>query len=664
MEKKIKSDMYKLLTAVFTAAGFVMRVLCCTWGRPYELHPDEPAVVPYAIDMIKRHSWLVYSYSRPDQLEIKCDALIFQAASYLKYHVSADAAFGDHTFFFYFLARLFTAAAGTALIPLSALLAYRIFRGEEINAKAVAVITAGMTAFSYLFVQHSAYATPDIPLTLFMAGIAYFSVNYLEKGRFRDLVAISVITGLAVTIKYPAAIFTVYIALTVIYKAIKEKRYKDIFVRGILCALIMAAAVFAMAPNLFTDFSSVVSAFMTESNPSHLGADGLGFAGNMKYYFSTVWDAFGFFSMPMFAAGIVYLIMHRKSEHLALCISAVYWILLSVLPLHWIRWGFPMYIAYMTAAAAGCVWIFSLIRKYIKKRSLAVCTGAVYGVICSICAFSIVLGAVTVTVWSRREDTRVYSAGIVNNMGINNGNCFCEAYTPLTMNGGGGEAKDLFAVSGNVLRLNEKYAGREYFMTSVSYRTRFMSDPVKYADVLKTYDMIPENYKCIFSAKGSYTDFERNELKNIEGCIKLLKAGGTLTGSDIELYGLGTEFVTVKPYSDTTLNLMISDNNGSPLPGLYYDKYTWTEYKTGDTETIMSRDNDMVLTEQSSDGGYVPAVTYIEGESDRHWTVKRENGYACIISSAGMALTYRDGTLTLEKYTGDDTQKWVIEPAG
>lgn len=661
MKKRLIDNIYKIFIGIFTIAGFVMRALCCTWGRPYMLHPDEPAIVPYAIDMIKRHSWLVYSYSRPDQLEIKCDALIFQAASLLKYHVSADAAFGDHTFFFYFLARLFTTLTGTLLIPLIALLTWKIFRNEKINARAAATAAAGLTAFSWQFIQHSAYATPDIPLTLFMVIITCLSVDYLQKGRLRDICFIAALNGLAVTIKYPAAIFTAFIALIIIYRAVREKHYLHILTRGALSAVLLTATAFIMAPNLFTDFGSVISAFSVESGSSHLGADGLGFIGNMKYYLSTVWDTFGFISMPAFIIGIIYLVLHRRKEHIALSVSGIYWILLSILPLHWVRWGFPMYVVYIILVSVGCVWLYLLIREYIIKTAAAVCVRTALIIVCTICSISLLLGAVSITVWTLRKDTRVYAAATVNSMGLNNGNCFSEAYTPLTMNGGGGEVDELFELSGNSIRLQEKYAGREYFMTNVSYRNRYLAYPDAYADIIKIYDLIPKQFKCIFTVKGGYVAFARNEIDNIANCISLFRDRSALTGGDIAIYDLNTGFVNIHPFSDDKLSLILSDNNGSSLPALYYGEYDWTEYTADGTETIMSRDNDMVLMEEKSDSGYKVTAGYIEGESDRHWTVTRKNGFAYIVSSQGMALADRDGHLTLEKFDGSDPQKWIFE---
>ena len=109
--------------AILTVIGAGLRVLCCFWGFPYQLHPDENVIIENAMDMLSRHSWEAYIYNRPDQLEIKGNALLFSLFSWVKYHEPAYVAFEQHDTAFYMLARFFTVVFGTAMIPMTALLA-------------------------------------------------------------------------------------------------------------------------------------------------------------------------------------------------------------------------------------------------------------------------------------------------------------------------------------------------------------------------------------------------------------------------------------------------------------------------------------------------------------------------------------------------------------
>lgn len=68
-------SLYVWLLVTLTIAAFVVRILGCFWGFPLQLHPDEPATVDYAIEMLSRHSWMAQSFDRPDHFEFNATQL-------------------------------------------------------------------------------------------------------------------------------------------------------------------------------------------------------------------------------------------------------------------------------------------------------------------------------------------------------------------------------------------------------------------------------------------------------------------------------------------------------------------------------------------------------------------------------------------------------------
>lgn len=76
MTRRKKCGRFGWLLIVLTIAALIMRILGCFWGLPLQLHPDEPATVDYAIEMLSRHSWMAQSFDRPDHFEIKCDVIL------------------------------------------------------------------------------------------------------------------------------------------------------------------------------------------------------------------------------------------------------------------------------------------------------------------------------------------------------------------------------------------------------------------------------------------------------------------------------------------------------------------------------------------------------------------------------------------------------------
>lgn len=348
----------------------------------------------------------------------------------------ADEAFSEHVKAFYTLARLYTAFWGTALILLGAMFAGEVFKKDYVKKEMVQILTALMFSFCYLFVQHLAYATPDITLTFFTVAIAFLSLRYLEYGKRKDIYIISVLTGIAISIKYPAAVITLYIALIVIYKCVQSRRYLDIISVGLACSGIVMGTVFVIAPNLFTDIWNMINVFKTEMRPAHLGADGLGFGGNLKYYFREISMSLGYISMAAFWAGLVHLMVSRRKEHLPLIVNGLFWVCLSAMALHWLRWGFPMYVAYILISASGFSWIYRLAGGLVGRYTAMISAKAmvVFG---AGAGCSILLSAVTITVWSTKLDAHVWALEWCAENGVTKNNSMYEGYTPFALNGGG-----------------------------------------------------------------------------------------------------------------------------------------------------------------------------------------------------------------------------------
>ena len=169
MTRQKKCGRFGWLLIVLTIAALIMRILGCFWGLPLQLHPDEPATVDYAIEMLSRHSWMAQSFDRPDHFEIKCDAILFTLFSWLRYHQSAYTAFQSHAHAFYLVARIFTALFGTALVPMTALFTQAVLKKRNRRDQETAALVAACgVGFLPVFIRYSTLATPDVILCFFV----------------------------------------------------------------------------------------------------------------------------------------------------------------------------------------------------------------------------------------------------------------------------------------------------------------------------------------------------------------------------------------------------------------------------------------------------------------------------------------------------------------
>ncbi|MCI6174762.1 MAG: glycosyltransferase family 39 protein, partial [Clostridiales bacterium] len=518
------------ILVLLTAAGYLLRLLCCFWGRPLQLYADEWTIVDNAIDMLSRHSWEARVYNRPDQFEIKCCAVLFTLISHLRYHLPAWQAFTSHQMAFYMIARGYTTLFGTAMIPLTAIFAGRMADIINVNRRATEGTAAALTAFSALFVQQSAYATPDVTLTFFVVLFGWFYFRYLENGEKRDVRLAACVIGIGISIKYPAAMLAAPLALMVIWReGVLGKNWKAVITCAFESLLIIVTVLFVIAPNLFTDFHNAWNVIRTEARPHHLGADNLGFWGNLLYYFRIAADRFGRLLILPFMIGLYALIRKRDIRSTAFLIGALYWVCISVLKLHWERWGIPMDAYYLMTASVGVGYGFVLAKKIRPVKMLAVSVEFLL-------IMNAALSGAAITIASLLPDTRVITLDWCRSNGIQETYCISENYTGYSPNRGFALPSVFETVEGR-LQPKEPYRDRPYIILTDSYRSRYLSEPDRYPNEVKVYQWIGDQCSLEYekTADGNYQT-DPSTVKNIFATIKYLAGRKTCAGPTVRVY--------------------------------------------------------------------------------------------------------------------------------
>lgn len=659
MKKETKSRRILWILMLVTALGGILRLIYCFRGYPYQLHPDEHTIVNNAVDMLSRHSWEAYVYNRPDQFEIKCNAFLFNIFSWLHYHVPAYEGFELNSGIFYVIARLYTTMFGTAMIPLMYLTVGKILKRDSISKQKVQLFAATMIAFSPLFIEHSAYATPDIVLTFFILLTAYISAEYLETGKRWTIYAIALITGICVTIKYPAAIVCSYIAFIVIYKCIKEKKgFKEIFILGMSSILIILATIFVIAPNLYTDFGNVVSTFITEARPNHIGQDGLGFFGNMRFYFKTILESMGSLSGPLFLAGCGFLIKNRKSSHFPLLISGIYWVCLSVLSLFWVRWGVPMFLTYIILVSIGLVWIWDLLQKQDKGRYLV----TIPVVLMALLITNNLVTGIKITKWSTVKDARIVAMDYCEENGVTAENSIYEGYTPLAPDAGPGAQFIAFQLEEDDIKPQERYTAKKYLVISSSFKKRYLNEADHYPEIAAVYQEIDKQYPLIYSIDSEDYKASPWEIPNILYGFQYIFAKNGPTGLPIYVYDLEPDYYTIKSYEDQKYLSVNGVEDGAKVM-ISEETYRWSIYEDEKGQSLISEAANRAL--DVTDGIFeedtnLQLWTVTGGEAQK-WEIQEKDGYCFLITKNQLAVTRNGEHISLQPFTGAEVQKWIIE---
>jgi len=641
------------ILALITLGGMVLRLASCFWGYPMALHPDEFTIVDNAIDMLRRHSWLAFVYNRPDQFEIKCNAALFAVASRILFGVPAYEAFETHYMAFYVIARGFTAIFGTAMIPLAAILAGRMVKKE--NRLLTQLITAFVFAFSPVLVEHSAYATPDIVLTFFVLLFALISQKYLESGKTMWLWLSVVVTGVGISIKYPAGILCLVIAASVIYRCIREKTYGKIVLYGLLSIGLLLLTLFVIAPNLFTDFRSVYDTLVFEARPNHLGADGLGWFGNLRFYLNTMIRDMEPFSLLGAAAGLIWILRNRSERTAVLLIAPVYLACISVLSLHWIQWGIPVYVFYDLLTAIGFSALLYWIRKADSTQFIKKPVTAIYLVFTGVLGLNLLLSAAGLTKNKLVEDTRSVSLRYCLENGVNTANSLFEGYTPLSPNGAAGYRYYAFHMTDGKACVNEPYATKRYFITSGAYSGRFLEESEQYPDEAEIYRAIPDSFEEIYRVEGagSYSP-KRYAYENILYTLRFLREQYPCTGATIYFYDLNPQCVTIEKTGETGIGLAVDEGK----IGAGKTLQNWVVYNRDDGKIVLLCAENNLAMGWSADGSLIT----VEPEAEN------ECRFDVIQRSAGITLLSEEGALTLENgkpvlrpaEDGNTAQEWTF----
>lgn len=502
-----------ILLLLITIGGFALRLAACFYDVPYVTHPDEPTIVNTAIDMLQRQSYFAEVYYRPDHFEIKCCAVVFHVFSYLVHGVSAPEAFTAHSMDFFVLARSYTAFWGMLMIPLTYLILEKL-------RKHSGLIGAALVAFYPVFIEHSAYATPDIVLAFFVLLIAYVSILYIEKPSLKYLALLCVFTGVGISIKYTNAICCLWIAILVCFTYIPQKEYKQIFRNAVFSAGIVFVTTFVIAPDLFINIFSTAGAILSEARSQHLGSDGLGFGGNLLYYLQSIFSCVKYEFAPFILLGmvwVVYQIVKKKQyQYLSLGLGILFLICTSVLSLHWERWGIPFYTFFLIFGALG--FFASLkIAGMLKQRYLKVAAIAVLCCLMGIVGINLVISGAWTTRYVLQTDGRIDALNFCNANGITEENSHFEAYGPFNMRTAG--TFDISHMSfdengklvlpdytENTERTYYAYPEHkenvEYIILSSRMYDRYYAEPEKYADLIEKYEAIAEQYTLVYESES------------------------------------------------------------------------------------------------------------------------------------------------------------------
>lgn len=413
-----------LIPVVIYLIALSVRLIGLKFSFPLLTHHDEKAIIDPLIEMSKNHTLDSGQYQRPNQVLYSLLFGYLNLVSKVLFHKNFGWSYEENPLFFYYQARLVVAAIGS-LAPVLAWKIGKLFKGVDFSIPA-----AFLTCFYTPYIVHSHYITGDMLNTVFSLAIILLCLVYLQKKRRIWLILACIAVALNTLEKYPGILSYGIILFTLGISAFsQEKKDKHVdwalFLREFLITLaIVFLSMLIFAPHLFTKLDQIRDVLTIEARSTHLGADNLGWLGNMLFYLHGFIRAGGWIVALFAVAGTILSAFSGQPSMILLFFGAGYWVALSKLGLHWERWSLPMMITPLMLAAFSMA---SLWRTGTRDKLVRLLLAAFFVVFFS----TYTLNGLTSSILLTWQDTRVDALQFTIENEITQENSVSEGYTPF-----------------------------------------------------------------------------------------------------------------------------------------------------------------------------------------------------------------------------------------
>jgi len=365
-----------LVGAVIVVAA-VLRVYGLRWGLPsathqYSYHPDEFLTVGaafYSIYLARSFDPRFYNYP---SLYLYLSALAMAVA--LGYGASPDI---------YLFARVVTAITGVAAVAVT------YWAGRTLLNEACGLVAACVLCIAPLHVQHSHFATVDVPGTLFVAAALGYAGLVLKRGDLRDYLLGGAVAGLAAGTKYNAAL--VALSLVAAHCLRSGGVPKSIASWRLWAMLGCAVGAFVLStPGSVlrtAEFAQGVAYEMRHAAQGH----GLVFAGTGNGFVYTFTNSLWYGLGPAIAilslgAGVWALFTRNRPMLVVLALVVPYYALISVSQVRFARYALPMFPGLALLCGWMAVDVWSRLRSRRARWLCRACVGvaglAIIGTLC------------------------------------------------------------------------------------------------------------------------------------------------------------------------------------------------------------------------------------------------------------------------------------------
>ena len=240
---------------------------------------------------------------------------------------------------------------------------------------------------------------------------------------------------------------------------------------------------------------------MLSSGSAHPGVNRFGYLGRLAFYIQAFGSWSNIIAILFFITGCVALLKWKNKATPILMFGALYWLLLSIVSLHWERWALPMYITPLFLISAGISFIWEKYHKQPILRWIAILLIGFY--------FSHqLIYAVQTPIMRSFTDTRWVTSAYCASQGITTENSLFEGYTPLQ------ERQQFKTIFEDYLSIKDHI---DYIVLSSDMYDRYYQEPGRYAYEVSIYDTIRRQHDLI--AKFEPSQSPENSIQRMDDIL-------------------------------------------------------------------------------------------------------------------------------------------------
>ncbi|MBV8713440.1 MAG: glycosyltransferase family 39 protein [Chloroflexi bacterium] len=375
--------------------------------------------------------------------------------------------------------------------------------GNRMGGWRLGIVAMCVAASIPLSVSYGQVVRSDSAATFFGVLSLWAIHRARTSASFGNVVIAGIGPGLAISSRYfmvaliPALALSLWLAPASPYAPSTAHAHRFRHVVWLVLAAIVAFAL--TTPYLFLDWQNAYTSLEAEAEVSHLGGDGLTFAGNLTWYFvRALPDTLAWPALVMAAIGLATLSRRTLAVWSGpLAFAAGFLVIISISPLHWQRWTIPILPIVSLLAAAG---LLETVRRFGRWAHLGIARRNMLGLAGLLLVTALPLYQLVNFELSERDGGVRYAARAWILANVPAGSRILEESYAAPLSGTTYAVDERFSLAADPSLDDYSHQGYNYLITSSAVDDRYLAEASRYPVEVNFYHTVQSQLRLVWES--------------------------------------------------------------------------------------------------------------------------------------------------------------------